>query len=289
MFQIGEFSKLGQVSPRMLRHYDQLGLLKPGHVDKWTGYRYYTIDQLAQLHRIIALKEMGLSLEQIGDLLKNGENLHPDRLRGMLTLARAQIEQEIHENQERLHRVEVRLQQIEEGPSPYEIVVKPIPAQVIASIREIVPTVLDVGVYCDTIYPELYAGLRALGITPLQPEITLYHQDEYTETDLDVEFAIAVHPRHLHPRSDHRIRFRELPAHPTAAALIYEGPFHDMLDAVLTLVKWVGMNVHTFDGPLRELHLSGPAHDANESENLPVTELQIPIRKIISPVITPRS
>lgn len=281
MFQIGEFSKLGQVSPRMLRHYDQLGLLKPGQVDKWTGYRYYTIDQLAQLHRIIALKEMGLTLEQIGDLLKNGENLHPDRLRGMLTLARAQIEQEILENQERLHRVEVRLQQIEEGPLPYEIAVKPIPAQTIASIREMVPHVQDVGGYCDTIYLELYAGLRSLGITPLQPEITLYHQEEYSETDLDVEFAIAVHPKHLKTPPDHRrIHFRELPAHPTAAALIYEGPFADMLDAVLTLVKWVAMNGHTFDGPLRELHLSGPAHDADDGDTIPVTELQIPIRKI---------
>ncbi|NUM47255.1 MAG: MerR family transcriptional regulator [Anaerolineales bacterium] len=281
MFQIGEFSKLGQVSPRMLRHYDQLGLLKPGQVDKWTGYRYYTIDQLAQLHRIIALKEMGLTLEQIGDLLKSGEALHPERLRGMLTLARSQIEREIYENQERLHRVEVRLQQIEEGPSPYEIVVKPIPAQVIASIREVVPRVQDMNAYCDTLYLELYAGLRSLGITPLQPEITLYHQDEYSETDLDAEFAIAVHPKHLKtPPAHRRIQFRELPAHPTAAALIYEGPFRDMLDAVLSLVKWVAMNGHTFDGPLRELHLSGPAHDADDGDTLPVTELQLPIRKL---------
>jgi len=285
MFQIGEFSKLGQVSPRMLRHYDQLGLLKPGQVDKWTSYRYYTIEQLAQLHRIIALKEMGLSLEQVGELLKNGEALHPERLRGMLTLARSHIEREIVENQERLHRVEVRLQQIEQdNSSPYEIVVKPVTAQAIASIRETVPNVWDVGAYCDTIYPELYAGLRALGITPLQPEITLYHQDEYAETDLDVEFAIAIHPKHLKtPALTDRIQFRELPAHNTVAALIYEGAFRNILDAVLTLVKWVGMHAHTFDGPMRELHLSGPAHEADERETEPVTELQIPIRKIKNP------
>ena len=285
MFQIGEFSKLGQVSPRMLRHYDQLGLLKPGHVDKWTGYRYYTIDQLPQLHRIIALKELGLSLEQIGDLLKSGEHLHPERLRGMLTLARSQIEQQILENQERLHRVEVRLRQIEEeGASPYEIVVKPIPSMAIASIRETVPDVRNFGEYCDTVYAELYAGLRAHGITLLQPEITVYHQEEYSETDLDAEFAVAIHPKYLKsaPLND-RIQFRELSAHPNAAALIYEGAFEDMLDAVLSLLKWVGMHEHTFDGPLRELHLSGPAHESEEGETVPVTELQIPIRKIENP------
>ena len=266
----------------MLRHYDQLGLLKPGQVDKWTGYRYYTIDQLSQLHRIIALKELGLSLEQIGELLKNGENLHPERLRGMLTLARGQIEQEIIENQERLHRVEIRLQQIEEeAASPYEIVVKPVPSQVIASVQEIVPDVQDVGQYCDTIYGEMYAALRANGITPLQPEITLYHQEEYAETDLNVEFAVAVHPKYLKAAPlQERIHFRELPAHPTVAALIYEGPFRDILDAVFTLVRWVAMHEHTFDGPMRELHLSGPAHGADEGETVPVTELQIPIQKL---------
>jgi DNA-binding transcriptional MerR regulator len=282
MFQIGEFSKLGQVSPRMLRHYDQLGLLKPGQVDKWTGYRYYTIDQLAQLHRIIALKEMGLSLEQIGELLKNGENLHPERLRGMLTLARGQIEQEIAENQERLQRVEVRLQQLEEkDDSLYEIVIKSIPSVVIASIRETVADVRYFGEYCDTVYADLYAGLRTHGITPLQPEITVYHQEEYSETEIEAEFAVAVHPKHLKssPIND-RIYFHELPSYTTAAALIYEGAFRDILDAVLSLLKWVGMHDHTFNGPLRELHLSGPAHDADNNETGPVTELQIPIRKI---------
>lgn len=63
MFKIGEFSKLGQVSVRMLRHYDQMGLLKPGHTDKWTGYRYYTIEQLARLNRIVALNGLGLTLQ----------------------------------------------------------------------------------------------------------------------------------------------------------------------------------------------------------------------------------
>ena len=72
MFKIGEFSKLGQVSTRMLRHYDKLGLLVPDQIDEWTGYRYYTIQQLPRLHRIIALKDMGLSLQQITDLLGAG-------------------------------------------------------------------------------------------------------------------------------------------------------------------------------------------------------------------------
>ena len=170
MFQIGEFSKLGQVSTRMLRHYDQLGLLKPSEINKWTGYRYYSIDQLARLNRIIALKELGLSLQQIGDLFERGETLNADQLRGMLMLARSEISSEILSAQSRLQRVEARLQQIEEEgqPTPYEIVAKAVPAQSIASIRALAPTIEDVGYYCEKLYADLYQGLHRLGVTPLQ-------------------------------------------------------------------------------------------------------------------------
>ena len=281
MFQIGEFSKLGQVSPRMLRHYDQIGLLKPGQVDSWTGYRHYTIDQLAQLHRIIALKEMGLSLEQVGELLASGETLHPERLRKMLSEARGQIERDILENQERLQRVEVRLQQLEQkDDSPYEIIVKPIPALSIASIFETVPDLRNFGAYCASVYADLYAGLRTHSVTPLQPEITIYHEEEYNETKVDAEFGVAVHGKYLKAAPvDERICFHELPAYASAAALIYEGPFINILDALLTLLKWVAMNGYSFAGPMRELHLSGPAHDAEGGDVVPVTELQIPVQK----------
>jgi DNA-binding transcriptional MerR regulator len=279
MFRIGEFSKLGQVSSRMLRHYDQLGLLKPGQTDHWTGYRYYTIGQLTRLHRIVALKEMGLSLEQIGDLLAHDESVNPERLRGMLMLAQANLERELREGQDRLRRVETRLRQIEqEGqPSPYEVAVKAVPAQTIASIRQLAPTIGEVGYYCETLYARLYAGLQSQGIIPLQPEITLYHNDEYTETDIDVEIAVPVQPKHLKSgRVDEVITFRELPAHNLAAALIYEGPFQDLPDGILALLKWVGLSGYTIIGPLCELHLSGPAHQ-NEAETIPVVELQVPI------------
>lgn len=281
MFQIGEFSKLGQVSPRMLRHYDQLGLLKPGQVDAWTGYRHYTIDQLAQLHRIIALKEMGLSLEQVGELLARGEELNPERLRAMLKEAKGQLERDIVESQERLQRVEVRLQQLEaQDELPYEIVVKPVPSLSIASIRETVPSLQNFGAYCSNVYANLYGSLRTYGITPLQPEITIYHQEEYSESEIDTEFGVAVQNKYMKAAAiDERVRFQELPEYASAAALIYEGPFINLLDGVLTLLKWVAMHGYSFAGPMRELHLSGPAHQADDEGVVPVTELQIPIHK----------
>ena len=280
MFKISDFSKLGQVSPRMLRHYDQLGLLRPKHVDKWTGYRYYTIDQLGDLNRIVALKELGLTLELIKDLLDAGDQLSSAALQGMLALRRAEIERTLVEEQRRLKRVEARLKQIElEGqPSPYEVVAKAIPTVTVASISDVVPTMDEMGFFCHHLYVTLYASLKQAGITPLQPEITLYHNEDYSETDLQVEVALPVQSKHLDaPRSD-SFEVHRLPAHDLAASLIYEGSYEDMTPAILSLLNWVGLNGHVPVGPLRELHLSGKAHpDGQQVVDSAVIEFQLPV------------
>ncbi len=283
MFKIGDFSKLGQVSTRMLRHYDQLGLLAPNHVDRWTGYRYYTVDQLSRLHRIIALKELGLSLQQISELLQNDDDLSAEQLRGMLKLKHAEIEQELQENQSRLSNVATRLQQIEEQgqPSPYEIVIKSVSAQTIASIRQIVPHISEMAYFCKSLYQELYQGLKEYDIDPLQPEIAMYHTEEYSEVDLDVEMAVLVDSKYLnHAIIDEKVTFRELPARELMAALIYQGSFNGVSAAALALLAWVGTHQYAPTPPLRELRLSGPAHVKGEVQQEPVLELQLPIQKL---------
>src|SRR5690242_17656087 len=103
MFKIGDFSKLCRVPTSMLRYYADLGILEPAHIDKFTGYRYYTADQIPPLNRILALRDLGLSLEQIKIMLH--EDLPPEEFRGMLRLKRAEIEQHVQEEQARLARV----------------------------------------------------------------------------------------------------------------------------------------------------------------------------------------
>ena len=93
MLKVGEFSRLSQVTVKTLHHYDEIGLLKPAHIDPFTAYRYYSVDQLPRLHRIMALKELGLSLEQVKDILD--EALSPDEIRGMLRLQRAEVQQHL--------------------------------------------------------------------------------------------------------------------------------------------------------------------------------------------------
>jgi DNA-binding transcriptional MerR regulator len=90
MFRIGEFSKIAQVPGSLLRYYDEIGLLKPVHIDQWTGYRYYSARQLPRLHRILALKELGLTLDQIARLVN--EEVSAAEIQGMLALKKAQVE-----------------------------------------------------------------------------------------------------------------------------------------------------------------------------------------------------
>src|SRR5215510_12388342 len=110
MFRIGEFSKLSRVSVRMLRYYDQLGLLQPSHTDPFTNYRYYSADQLLRLNRILALRDLGFSLDQIANMLD--EELSQEQLKGMLRLKRAEIEQQIETEQLRMARLEARIHQM---------------------------------------------------------------------------------------------------------------------------------------------------------------------------------
>src|SRR5688572_3328315 len=139
MIKIGEFSKLVQVPVPTLRYYDQLGLLKPVEVDRLTGYRYYSARQLPRLHRILALKGLGFSLEQIGAVLAEG--LTPEQMRGMLRLRHAQLSRQLVEAQSQLVDVEVRLQQIErEGTvSTYDVILKRVEPRLVASVRAILP------------------------------------------------------------------------------------------------------------------------------------------------------
>ena len=135
MFRIGEFAQIAQVSGRQLRFYDQLGLLRPAHTDQQTGYRYYSIRQLPRLNCILALKDLGLSLEQIGPLLK--DELSPTELRAMLTMKRAQVEQSLREEEARLRHIKSRIAQIDRqgGIGDYDVVMKSVPPTPFLALR----------------------------------------------------------------------------------------------------------------------------------------------------------
>jgi DNA-binding transcriptional MerR regulator len=288
MLRIGDFSQLAQISVPTLRHYDELGLLKPAHVDKFTDYRYYTVEQLPRLNRILALKDLGLSLDQINRLLK--DDVPPAQLRGMLAMKRAEIEQQIANEQARLARVEARLQQVEEEgvPLKYEVVMKKIEAQVIAGIRQTVPHVSQMG---DLRYPALhtlYDWLKVNGVTDFATEMMIYHNPEYTDENIEMEAAVVL-GKHaikatakLPPHA--RVRLRELPAVQAMATTIHHGSLFDIPRSIIALFSWLGTNRYRSAGPIRELHLYGREVDLPDDaddirERRVVLEMQVPVER----------
>jgi DNA-binding transcriptional MerR regulator len=139
MFRIGEFSHIAQVSGRLLRYYDEIGMLSPAYTDPQTGYRYYSAAQLPRLNRILVLKELGVGLDQIAQLL--GQDTSSEEIRGMLLLRKAQITQTMQDDLARLYLVEARLDQMDAfGQTPVpDVVVKTIPPPTLPGTTRCIP------------------------------------------------------------------------------------------------------------------------------------------------------
>jgi effector-binding domain-containing protein len=271
MIKIGDFSKLSKVSVKTLRYYDEMGLLQPIETDRSSGYRYYSLDQLPRLNRILALKDLGFSLEQIGQALENG--ITPEQLRGMLRLKQAEQQQRVQEEQDRLVRVEARLRQIEmeAGVAKYDVVIKKLDAQKVASIRRTLGTPEDIGVLFGTIFG--YLGRQ--GVRPLGPPYGIWHDLEYKEKDLDTEVAVPV--AQSFPSGD-GVQPAELPAVPTAACTIHQGSYDDFSQAYTAIAGWINANGYRITGPYREIYLRGPGPQEMDPSAY-VTEIQIPVEK----------
>lgn len=279
MYKIGEFSAIGKVSVRMLRHYDQMGLLKPIDIDIDSGYRSYSIEQLPKLNRIIFLKELGFSLQEIKEYLE--KDMSVEEMKSMLFLKRREIEDEIALMHYKLHKVSMRLEQMEnEGKPPkYDISVKSTERMVIASLVEKVPHIQEMAYYCEKMYGELYEELKRINIKPKGNEITIYHNKEFTETNLNMEAGVIIDEKYLSIifSEDMRIKIREIPATENSAYLYYTGSYSGMEPAIMSMLGWVGQNNLKIKGPLVEIHLSGPAHVDNVVQQNAVVEFRIEV------------
>ncbi len=279
MLKIGEFSKLAQISVKTLRYYGELKLLKPARIDRFTGYRYYTLDQLPRLNRIVALKDLGFSLDQIRQLLK--DDLPLAELRGMLKLKYGELERQVEEEQARLARVTTRLQQIEqEGRVPrYEVVLKQVPPQRVAGIRRVVTRPQEIQQALD----ELCAGLKiaALGADGDCPATVLYYDTEYRDRGIDVEAAV---PCTTALDGGPQVTVHTLPGVAEMACTVHVGSLETLPQAYQAVLTWIDANGYRVAGPNRDLYLrrTGP-HDPVAQT---LTEVQFPVQKRIYSLLT---
>ncbi len=273
MFKIGDFSRLSLVSVKALRYYDELGLLKPARVDDDTGYRYYSTSQLTRLNRILVMKDMGLSLEQIALLLDKEPT--PDQIRGMLRLKQVELSQQMVEGQARLRRIEAWLQAFEqEATMPaYDVILKNVAPLRVASVRGVAPNMEQIGPTLDHLFDQVYSYIRQHGATVVEPALTLYHNIGSSETDISVE---ACMPFNGSLNESEQVKVSELPAVETMASVIHHGSFSSLNQAYSAIFTWIEANGYRVSGTNRELNLE---YERGGDQAKFVTEIQFPVVK----------
>lgn len=277
MFRIGEFSKIAQVPASLLRYYDEIGLFTPIHSDSETSYRYYSVEQLSQLNRILALKDLGLALDQIKQLVLS--DVSPEEIRGMLSLRKAQIEKTLQVEVTRLRGVESRLQQLERegGFQDKDIALKTLPSQPFLSLRHHCQDLMQTLALINQIN---VAVTKQVNAKSLKRFTAIVHSALYEETNWDLEFGFCLSQSLdlIVPLSnDMAMSVRELEyVEMAVTAIRYGGPENGHL-CYGAIGTWAEKYQYELVGPGREVFIvpPKPGHEADM-----VVEIQFPVKAL---------
>jgi len=267
MFSIGEFARHGRVSVRMLRHYDAIGLIRPACVDPDTGYRFYQASQLDELNRVIALKDLGFTLQQVQEILE--DKVTAAELRGMLKLRRAEIQARIEAEKTRLARVEARLMTIEdEARVPADgVIIKRLAPVRVAELTGVAAGYEPEAItpVIQPLYHDLWQRLASAGICKSGPALAYYEEAE--------DGAVVVHAAApVATGSVQGVSIVDLAEVESAAAIIHHGSMDDVLPTGQALARWIDANGYRSTGYAREITLNWSCDPEQW-----VTELQQPI------------
>ena len=273
MFRIGDFSRIARVSARLLRFYDEIGLFTPAHADPQTGYRYYTVAQLAQLNRILVLKDLGFNLDQAREILNS--NVSAAELRNMLLLRRNDVEQTIAAESRRLHHIETRIAQLElEGALCVEdVVVRAEPMRRLLSLRRTVSSfgaarglILELRTHARQLLPKGHS-LRLIAVA---------HSLQFEQDEIDVEFGYLLEDGFEGDPSDgSALTLRQLESVERMAVCVRVGLPEDAHLVTAKIGHFVGACGDRLAGPSREVFLQPPDLDRMHEA---VVEMQFPIQ-----------
>jgi DNA-binding transcriptional MerR regulator len=275
MFRIGEFAQIAQVSARQLRFYDQLGLLQPAHIDAQTGYRYYSIRQLPRLNGILALKELGLSLEQIGPLLK--DKISPTELRAMLTLKRAEVERSLRAEETRLRHIESRIAQIDRngGTEGFDVILKSVEPTPFLSLQ---CSCADADEVVRMVRLVAEDGTRQIR-PALRDKLIVVARNDHDDEKLHLEIGFSLtRPSNAGVRltGGYLLHASELSAVETMATLVRPGTNMESHRSFGAVGTWIEANNYQIAGPCREVFLE-PITGPPGFEGA-LVEIQFPIR-----------
>lgn len=273
MFKIGDFSKLTQVSIRMIRYYDEMGLLKPAKVDKFTGYRLYSTNQIATLNKIIALRDVGFLVADIALILDENNN---DIIFKKLEEKKQEVLSTICSENQKLLRLESMIKSIEmeSVKMQYEIKLKAIPSYKVISLRRIIPAYNCEGMLWRDL--SRFVEKEKIQCSETMVSFAIYHDREYKESNVDTEVVMAVDKL---GEDKGEFIFRETEAVPCVASIMVTGPFENIAPAFESLAKWLDQNKsYTMTGTSRQVCHKGPWNESNPEDYL--TEIQVPVEKV---------
>lgn len=263
MYKIGEFSILSKLSIKTLRYYEKVGILKPVFIDKQNGYRFYDTKQLTEISKIISLRQIGMSIYDIKEFLKE----HNEEI---LLKRKQEIESNILESKDQLQRINYLL----EGKNmTYEAIVKDLPGYdiyymegVIEDYSKLTEFILKSAEECIKINPNIKC------VTPDYCYIN-YLDGEYKENNIKIRYAQAVEEKGI---ENDLIKFETL--EPITAVCVYhKGDYSKLGEAYSYIMKWIEDNGYKTLGYPRERYIDGIWNKENVEDWL--TEIQVPIEK----------
>lgn len=250
MFVIGQFAQFAKVSVRTLRHYDDVGLLRPARVDDSSGYRFYRADQLVDLNRILVLKDFGFTLPEITRITEAG--ISAGELSGMVRLRQAEAERSADDERRRLERTAARIELLKGDPTMHTtaIVIKPLDAMHLATTSEPAEGFdVDFAPIFERLYTTVFESLVRDRVEPIGPHCALYEQRDDGRIDVSI---------------------RDYPAVNRAATLIHTGDMSDCDRSDHLLQRWIDDTNEASIGLSRETYL-----ECSGDRNDWVTELQL--------------
>ena len=267
MFRIGEFSKLTQVSVRMLRYYDEEGLLAPAEVDRWTGHRLYSAEQIPILNKILYLRDSGLNVKEIALALK----MDGKKLLAMLDKKRTEIEETIKQEQKKLKKIETARREIlcGKGELHYNISLRNIPACKVLSVRKVVADY-----WCEgELWKELSAFAEKNKIAISGSTFSIYHDTEFKERNVDIELCAPVN---TNGNVEPPFSLRTTEAVLNMACTMVYGDFSNIRNGYLAFAEWLEKNsAYKMSVPTRQIVHRGPWNESAPEKYL--TEIQIPL------------
>jgi DNA-binding transcriptional MerR regulator len=271
MLKIGEFARISQVSIKALRHYDAIGLLPPARIDHESGYRFYEMEQLGDLARILALKDCGFALDEIARLLQTHSALD---IKEMLRQRIAAQEQLIAEEQARLHRITARLRQLERIDTPdaaFDVMLKQAEPLTLLGARRTVASTQEIGPFARVVWEQL----EQHAVLPVGPLVHLYYDVDADNEQIDLFVGVPVM---MLPLDDTDLLYERLPGGDLLACIIYRGDYGEIGAGYGMLGRWLAASNYQTIGPYREIYHRSPLHTTDPASY--ITEIQCPVKLI---------